>query len=258
MTETNAYGPGNSGDDYIRKPTSSGRCVPVMDVKIAAEDGTALPVGAVGEICFRGPMLIRGYWNRPEATAETIVDGWLRSGDLGRLDEEGFIYVEDRAKDMVIRAGENIYCAEVEAAIYDHPAVYEAAVFGIPHERLGEELVASRLPEARRDPRRRGAPGPRPGAPGRVQGAVAGAVRRRPAAPRGHGQDPQTRAARHARRPGSGRGLSRADRARVSPEPPGPVRRWSPRWAPARRPSAGPPPRAAAPGWCVVRATRCW
>jgi long-chain acyl-CoA synthetase len=143
MTETNAYGPGNAGDDYLRKPTSSGRCVPVMEVKIAAEDGTALPMGAVGEICFRGPMLIRGYWNRPEATAEAIVDGWLRSGDLGRLDEEGFIYVEDRAKDMVIRAGENIYCAEVEAAIYDHPAIYEAAVFGIPHDRLGEELVAA-------------------------------------------------------------------------------------------------------------------
>ena len=88
-------------------------------------------------------MLIRGYWNKPEATAETIVDGWLRSGDIGRLDDEGFIYVEDRAKDMVIRAGENIYCAEVEAAIYDHPAVYEAAVFGIPHARLGEELVAA-------------------------------------------------------------------------------------------------------------------
>jgi len=143
MTETNAYGPGNTGDDYLRKPTSSGRFVPVMDVKIAGEDLCALPVGEVGEICFRGPMLIRGYWNRPEATAEAIVDGWLRSGDLGRLDDEGFIYVEDRAKDMVIRAGENIYCAEVEAAIYDHPAVYEAAVFGIPHERLGEELVAA-------------------------------------------------------------------------------------------------------------------
>jgi len=143
MTETNAYGPGNTGDDYLRKPTSSGRCVPVMEVKVAGDDGEALPTGAVGEICFRGPMLIRGYWNRPEATAETIVDGWLRSGDLGRVDEEGFVYVEDRAKDMVIRAGENIYCAEVEAAIYDHPAVYEAAVFGIPHERLGEELVAA-------------------------------------------------------------------------------------------------------------------
>jgi long-chain acyl-CoA synthetase len=145
MTETNAYGPGNTGDDYVRKPNSSGRFVPPMDVKIAGNGGEALPAGEVGEICFAGPMLIRGYWNKPEATAETIVDGWLYSGDIGRLDEEGFIYVEDRAKDMVIRAGENIYCAEVEAAIYEHPSVYEAAAYGIPHERLGEELVASVL-----------------------------------------------------------------------------------------------------------------
>jgi long-chain acyl-CoA synthetase len=146
MTETNAYGPGNTGDDYVRKPTSSGRFVPVMQVKIAAEGDLApLPTGQVGEICFKGPMVIRGYWNRPEATADAIVDGWLRSGDLGRLDDEGFIYVEDRVKDMVLRAGENVYCAEVEAAIYDHPAVYEAAVYGIPHERLGEEVVASVL-----------------------------------------------------------------------------------------------------------------
>ncbi len=143
MTETNAYGPGNTGDDYVRKPKSTGRWVPPMDIKIAGPDGEPLPVGEVGEICFRGPMLIRGYWNKPEATAETIVDGWLFSGDIGRIDDEGFLYVEDRAKDMVIRAGENIYCAEVEAAIYEHPAVYEAAVFGIPHERLGEELVAA-------------------------------------------------------------------------------------------------------------------
>jgi long-chain acyl-CoA synthetase len=143
MTETNAYGPGNTGDDYVRKPSSTGRFVPPMDVKIAGAGGERLPAGEVGEICFSGPMLIRGYWNKPEATAETIKDGWLYSGDIGRIDDEGFLYVEDRAKDMVIRAGENIYCAEVEAAIYDHPAVYECAVFGIPHERLGEELVVS-------------------------------------------------------------------------------------------------------------------
>jgi long-chain acyl-CoA synthetase len=86
-------------------------------------------------------MLIRGYWNRPEATADTIVDGWLRSGDIGRIDDEGFVYVSDRAKDMVLRGGENIYCAQVEASIYEHPAVYEAAVYGIPHPRLGEELA---------------------------------------------------------------------------------------------------------------------
>jgi long-chain acyl-CoA synthetase len=91
--------------------------------------------------------LIRGYWNKPEATAETIVDGWLRSGDIGKMDDEGFIYVQDRAKDMVLRAGENVYCAEVEAALYEHPAVYEAAVFGLPHERLGEEVGAAIYPK---------------------------------------------------------------------------------------------------------------
>jgi len=142
MTETNAYGPQNAGPDYLRKPTSCGRTVPVVEIKVADDGGTPVPPGAVGEIWFRGPNLIRGYWNRPDATAETIVDGWLRSGDLGRVDDEGFLYVEDRAKDMVLRAGENVYCAEVEAAIYEHPKVYEAAVFGLPHLRLGEEVAA--------------------------------------------------------------------------------------------------------------------
>ena len=141
MTETNAYGPGNSGDDFMAHPTSTGRQVPVMDLKVTDPLGYDLPQGETGEIWFRGPMLIRGYWNRPDATADTIVDGWLRSGDIGRIDDEGFVYVSDRAKDMILRGGENIYCAEVEAAIYEHPAVYEAAVYGIPHERLGEELA---------------------------------------------------------------------------------------------------------------------
>jgi long-chain acyl-CoA synthetase len=147
MTETNAYGPGNSGADYLRKPTSSGRAVPIMEVRVVDDDGNPVPTGSVGEICFRGPNLIRGYWNKPEATAEVIdADGWLRSGDLGRLDEEGFIYVEDRAKDMVLRAGENIYCAEVEAAVYEFPGVAEAAVFGVAHERLGEEVALALVP----------------------------------------------------------------------------------------------------------------
>lgn len=143
MTETNAYGPSNGGDDYVRKPRSTGRVLPVMQIKVADDQGVEVPRGDVGEIYFYGPNLIRGYWNRPEATAETIVDGWLRSGDIGRMDEEGFLYVEDRAKDMVLRAGENVYCAEVEAAIYEHPAVYEAAVFGLPHPRLGEEVAVA-------------------------------------------------------------------------------------------------------------------
>ncbi|NLV55481.1 MAG: acyl--CoA ligase [Acidimicrobiales bacterium] len=143
MTETNAYGPQNGGDDYLTRPTSAGRTVPIMQMRVVDEAGEPVPVGAVGEIEFRGPNMIRGYWNDPAATEEAFHDGWLRSGDLGRLDEEGFVYVEDRAKDMVLRGGENIYCAEVEAVIYEHPAVYEAAVFGLPHDRLGEELAAA-------------------------------------------------------------------------------------------------------------------
>ena len=112
-------------------------------IYITDPDGNELPLGEVGEIWFWGPNLIRGYWNRPEDTAETIVDGWLRSGDIGHIDDEGFVYVVDRVKDMVLRGGENIYCAEVEAAIYENAAVYEAAVFGLPHERLGEELACA-------------------------------------------------------------------------------------------------------------------
>jgi long-chain acyl-CoA synthetase len=147
MTETNAYGPQNAGDDYVKRPRSTGRAVPTMQVKVADAEGCEVPRGDIGEIWFRGPNLIRGYWNRPDATAETIVDGWLRSGDLGRMDEEGFVYVEDRAKDMVLRAGENVYSAEVEAVLYEHPAVYEAAVFGLPHARLGEEVAVAVLPK---------------------------------------------------------------------------------------------------------------
>ena len=143
MTETNAYGPNNSGADYLAHPTSTGRVMPIMHIEVRDPQGRQVPTGERGEIWFNGPMLIRGYWNKPEATAETIVDGWLRSGDIGRVDEDGFFYVEDRLKDMILRGGENVYCAEVEAAIYEHPAIHEAAVFGIPDERLGEEVAVA-------------------------------------------------------------------------------------------------------------------
>ena len=143
MTETNAYGPNNTGVDYVTHPTSTGRVMPIMRIEIRDPDGREVPVGERGEIWFKGPMLIRGYWHKPEATAETIVDGWLRSGDVGRVDDDGFYYVEDRLKDMILRGGENVYCAEVEAAIYEHPAVHEAAVFGVPDERLGEEVAVA-------------------------------------------------------------------------------------------------------------------
>ena len=146
MTETNAFGPGNNGKDYLDHPSSTGRTLPPMIVEVRDDDLKPVPVGERGEIWFYGPTLIRGYWNKPEATAETIVNGWLRSGDVGRVDAEGFVYIEDRVKDMILRAGENVYSAEVESAIYEHPAVHEAAVFGVPHERMGEEVAVAILP----------------------------------------------------------------------------------------------------------------
>ncbi len=143
MTETNAYGPQNGGDDYLAKPTSAGRVVPFMKVRVVDDNGNELENNKVGEIEFYGPNLINGYWKDDKYTAEVIHDGWLKSGDLGYLDDEKYIYVVDRVKDMVLRGGENIYCVEVEAALYEIPEIYEAVVFGIPDERLGEELVAT-------------------------------------------------------------------------------------------------------------------
>ncbi|WP_369026986.1 class I adenylate-forming enzyme family protein [Qipengyuania sp. RANM35] len=143
MTETMATVTGNNSEDYFNRPTSCGPPVAVADLKIMSEDGsTEMPVGEVGELWARGPMIVKGYWNRPEATAETFIDGWVRTGDLARLDEEGFCYIVDRAKDMIIRGGENIYSSEVENVLYDHPAVTDAALIGIPHPTLGEEPAA--------------------------------------------------------------------------------------------------------------------
>ena len=144
MTETNASVTTNIGEDFVNLPESCGPAAATAEVQIRdPEDGvTVLPVGAAGEIWAKGPMTAIGYWNRPEATAETFVDGWVRTGDLGRLDAEGFCYILDRAKDMLIRGGENISCAEVENVLYNHPAVAEAAVVGLPHRVLGEEPAA--------------------------------------------------------------------------------------------------------------------
>ena len=143
MTETMATVTGHSSEDYLNRPDSCGPPVAVADLKIVAGDGeTELPAGQVGELWARGPMVVKGYWNRPEATAETFVDGWVRTGDLAKLDEEGWCYIVDRAKDMIIRGGENIYSSEVENVLYDHPAVTDAALVGIPHPTLGEEPAA--------------------------------------------------------------------------------------------------------------------
>jgi acyl-CoA synthetase (AMP-forming)/AMP-acid ligase II len=139
LTETNALGTVNAGAFYIARPDSSGRAVPaVTEFKVIDPQGNALPPGERGEICVRSPANIIGYWNKPEATAEAFVDGWFHTGDVAYLDEDGFVYIVDRIKEIIIRGGENISCLEVEAAIYTHPAVYEAAVFGLPDERLGE------------------------------------------------------------------------------------------------------------------------
>jgi long-chain acyl-CoA synthetase len=143
MTETNAIGTGISGADYLDHPESSGRCSAVLDLRIVDDAGNELPQGERGEIQLRGTSIIRGYWNRPDANAETFVDGWLRTGDVAYLDDEGFLYIVDRIKDLVIRGGENIGCGAVEAALLEHPDVLEASVYGVPDPRLGEEVGAT-------------------------------------------------------------------------------------------------------------------
>jgi long-chain acyl-CoA synthetase len=141
MTETCATVTSNSAEDYWNRPESCGVAVAVSELQIRDPvDGvTVLPAGTVGELWSNGPQVVKGYWNKPEATAQTFVEGWVRTGDLAKVDDEGFCYIIDRAKDMLIRGGENIYCIEVENALYDHPAVMDAAVVGIPHRTLGEE-----------------------------------------------------------------------------------------------------------------------
>lgn len=144
LTETNALGTVNAGALYLAKPGSAGRTVPpVTEIRIVDEGGNALPAGERGEVCIKSPANIRGYWNKPEATAEAFADGWFHTGDVGYLDEDGFLYIVDRIKEIIIRGGENISCLEVEAAIYSHPDIFEAAVFGLPDERLGEIVGAA-------------------------------------------------------------------------------------------------------------------
>jgi len=139
MTETSATFTSHSAEEYIHRPDSSGPTLPIGEMKIDDGFGRALPPGEIGELMVRGANVVHSYWNKPEATAKTFVDGWLHTGDVAWLDEEGFVYIVDRMKDMLIRGGENIYCIEVESALYDHPAIMDAAVVGIPHRTLGEE-----------------------------------------------------------------------------------------------------------------------
>ena len=131
LTETSSLSTSNGGADYIARPDSVGVPVAVVDVKVVD-----------GELWIKGPNVVKGYWNKPDATAQAFTEGWLRTGDVARIDDEGFVYIVDRAKDMIIRGGENVYCSEVESALFEHPAVMDAAVIGVPHELLGEEVGA--------------------------------------------------------------------------------------------------------------------
>jgi long-chain acyl-CoA synthetase len=145
LTETSGIVTANAARLYLEKPASCGRVVPTLDAKLVDELGEELPAGpdTLGELCVRGSVVIKGYLNRPEATADAIRDGWFATGDIARIDEDGFVFIVDRAKDMVLRGGENVYCSEVETAIYEHPDIAEAAVFGVPDERLGEDVAAA-------------------------------------------------------------------------------------------------------------------
>jgi len=144
LTETASVATYNSGRDYAERPTSAGRPVPTVELRIVQSGGTDAKVGDPGEIWLRGPTISpHGYWQRPEANAESYTpDRWFMTGDVGKVDEDGFVYIVDRAKDMVIRGGENVYCVEVEDALYDHEHVIDAAVIGVPHRTLGEEVKA--------------------------------------------------------------------------------------------------------------------
>jgi len=142
MTETSSVVSFLSDEYTLIKPDSVGPAVPVADIRVVDDRGKDLPAGEVGEIIIRSPNVVQGYWNHPQATKEAIVDGWLHSGDLGKLDEEGFLYVVDRKKDMINRGGENIYSVEVENALYAHPKVLEAAVIGAKDKIFGEQVKA--------------------------------------------------------------------------------------------------------------------
>ena len=142
ITETSATVAAFGGPDYGRHPDAAGAPLPVCEFRFVDADGHDVAPGALGEIWVRGPGVVRGYWNNPDATANAFHDGWFRTGDIGRMDEEGLVYIVDRLKDMIIRGGENIYCAEVEAALLECPGVRSAAVIGVPHVQLGEEVGA--------------------------------------------------------------------------------------------------------------------
>lgn len=141
-TETSSVSTSNGAEDYLARPDSVGPAVPGCDLRVIDDAGNPLPVGAIGELEIYGANVVKGYWNNPQATAAAFRDGWYRTGDIVRMDAEGFVYLLDRAKDMLIRGGENIYCVEIEDALLAHPDILEAAIVGIPDRVLGELVGA--------------------------------------------------------------------------------------------------------------------
>ena len=193
-TETTSAVVANVGIEYEARPDSVGRPNLTGDVKIVDADGTTLGVGEIGEICMRSPQVVPGYWNDADATAAAFRDGWFHSGDVGYVDDEGFLYVVDRLKDVVIRGGENVYCVEVEAVLHEHPAVADVAVIGIDERVMGERVCAVVVPRGRRRPARR--PARLRDRPPRGVQAPRGALPHRRAADHRDGQSRQARPAR--------------------------------------------------------------
>jgi acyl-CoA synthetase (AMP-forming)/AMP-acid ligase II len=148
MTETNSIGTAFTGQAFIDNPGSVGFCHATVELKICDQDGSELPAGRPGRFWIKTPTVISGYWRRPDANKKSFRDGWFDSEDIGYFDEKGYLYLSDRAKDMIIRGGENIYPAEIEAVLCEHPAVQEVAAFGIADEKLGEKVVVVVVPKA--------------------------------------------------------------------------------------------------------------
>jgi acyl-CoA synthetase (AMP-forming)/AMP-acid ligase II len=142
LTETTSVTTVLPDDQALVRPESIGRAVPGLELRIADDEGEGLPAGEVGELLVRGPSIVKGYYNRPEATAEAIVDGWLYTGDNAYIDEEGYVFLRGRKKELIIVGGENVYPVEVENLLTRHPSVAEAAAVGVPHRVFGEVVKA--------------------------------------------------------------------------------------------------------------------
>ena len=245
LTETSSVTSMNTGGDYVAKPDSVGPPVPVSDVAVVPEDfagdepDDTIPRGpdVRGELWIKGPQVVRGYWNRPVETAQVFTQGWLHTGDIARLDADNFIYIVDRAKDMIIRGGENVYSVQVEAALFEHPAVADCAVIGIPEPDTGRGGGRGRRPPARLQGGRRGALHARARAPGRLHGPDPHLVQGPAAPPQPGRQGAQARAARRA----AGTGPLRSLTVRTAR-----TRRCRPRSGRHRRNGVHPPVRTAA------------